>query len=353
MSINYLLLTKLLLILIVIGLALIVGGVIITICGGNALLAFYWLFQGAFTPTLIPETLVRSTPLLLISEGLVVAFSARMWNIGAEGQFYMGGISAAIFCIVFKHVMLPLQPIALLFAGLSGALWALTPSILKVRYGINEIITTLMLNYIAMYFVSYLLQGPFRDPISMFPETENIPLHLQIPILVSGTRLHLGVFISLFIIVPVVYYFLERTDYGLKIKILGSSSKVAQYSKIRCERVMVQSMLISGFLAGLAGGIEVLAVQHKMRLELSPSYCQYGYTGIAIALLSYLNPILTVFISIFIGGLINGSMTMHRMASIPVGMANIIQSLIIVFILIGYYVEDKLSWRILERLKRK
>ncbi|MEM1545489.1 MAG: ABC transporter permease [Candidatus Methanomethylicia archaeon] len=353
MSINYLLLTRFLLILVVIGSAFIVGGIIIALCGGNALLAFYWLFQGAFTPMLIPETLVRATPLLLISEGLVVAFSARMWNIGAEGQFYMGGISAAIFCIIFKYFTIPMQPIALLLAGLSGALWALAPSILKVRYGINEIITTLMLNYIAMYFVSYLLQGPFRDPVSMFPETESIPLHLQIPVVVGGTRLHLGVVFSFFVIVPVTYYFLERTNYGLRIKILGSSSRVAQYSKIHCDKVMIQSMLISGFLAGLAGGIEVLAVQHKMRLELSPSYCQYGYTGIAVALLSYLNPILTMFISIFIGGLINGSMTMHRMASIPVGMANIIQSLIIVFILIGYYVEDKLSWRILERLRRK
>jgi len=353
MSVNYLLLTRFLLILTVIGSAFIIGAVIIALCGGNALLAFYWLFHGAFTPMLIPETLIRATPLLLISEGLVVAFSARMWNIGAEGQFYMGGVSAAIFCVVFKHVMLPLQPIALLFAGLSGALWALAPSILKVRYGINEIITALMLNYIAIYFVSYLLQGPFRDPISMFPETESIPIHLQIPVVASGTRLHLGVVFSFLVIVPIMYYFLEKTNYGLKIKILGANPKAAQYSKIHSGRIMIQSMLISGFLAGLAGGIEVLAVQHKMRLELSPSYCQYGYTGIAIALLSYLNPILTAFISIFIGGLINGSMTMHRMASIPVGMANIIQSLIMVFILIGYYVEDKLSWRVLERLKGK
>lgn len=301
---------------------------------------------------MISETLVRATPLLLIGVGLAIVFKARIWNIGAEGQFYVGGITAAILGIMFKEVPAPLAfPIIILTAGLGGAAWALTPAILKAFYGINEVITTLMLNYIAIYLVSYLLHGPFRDPISMFPETETINPALWSPIIVQGTRIHIGILLAFIVVVPLAYFFLKRSTFGLKLDILGSSSRVAEYANINTTRLIVQAMLISGFLAGLAGGFEVLGIQHKMRLELSPPTSPYGYTGIAVALLGHLNPFLIALTSFFLGGIINGSMTMHRMAQIPVGMAGIIQALIIIFVLMSYFFEDKLSKKIMERLR--
>lgn len=347
---NLLIVVRALFILMVIGLALLVGAIIIAVSGSNPIAAYYWLFYGAFALKSIPETLIRATPLLLISEGLAVAFLARIWNIGAEGQFYIGGIVAAVLGIMLKDVMLPMYPLIIIAAGVGGALWAFIPAILRAYHSINEIITTLMLNYVAIYFVSYLLHGPFRDPVSMFPETETLASHLQVPVILPGTRLHLGVAISFLLVVPLMYYFLKKTAYGLRLEILGANPKVSQYSGFKTKTMIIQAMLISGFLAGVAGGFEVLAIQHKMRLELSPSHCPYGYTGIAVALLGYLNPLVIAITSIFLGGVINGSMTMHRMALIPVGMANIIQALIIIFILISYFIEGKLVGKVLERL---
>ncbi|MCS7136640.1 MAG: ABC transporter permease [Nitrososphaerota archaeon] len=335
-----------------VGFAFLAGAIIISSIGKDPLEAFYWLFQGAFSPSAIPETFIRATPLLLISLGLAVVFTARVWNIGAEGQFYIGGMMTAILSIMFKDVPAPLAlPVIILIAGLGGAFWALTPAILKTLYGINEVITTLMLNYVAIYLVSYLLHGPFRDPISMFPETETINPALWIPIVIQGTRLHLGVLLAFLVAVPLAYLFLKRAVFGLKLDILGSSPRTAQYANINTTRLIIQAMLISGFLAGLAGGFEVLGIQHKMRLDLSPSTSPYGYTGIAVALLGYLNPLLIALTSFFLGGIINGSMTMHRMAQVPVGMAGIIQALIIIFVLMSYFVEDKLSKKIMGRLK--
>ena len=326
--------------------------IIISSAGKDPLQAYYWLFQGAFSPSAIPETFIRATPLLLISIGLAVVFKARVWNIGAEGQFYIGGMLTAILGIMFEGVPAFLAfPTTLLIAGLGGALWALMPAILKAVYGINEVITTLMFNYVAIYLVSYLLHGPFRDPVSMFPETATINPALWAPIVMQGTRLHLGVLLAFLVAAPLAYFFLKKSAFGLKLDILGSSPKTAQYANINTTHLIIQAMLVSGFMAGLAGGFEVLGIQHKMRLELSPPTSPYGYTGIAVALLGYLNPLLITLTSFFLGGIINGSMTMHRMAQIPVGMAGIIQALIIVFVLMGYFVEDKLSRKIMERLR--
>jgi len=335
-----------------IGLAFFAGIIIISSVGKDPLQAYYWLFQGAFSPPAIPETLIRATPLLLISIGLATVFKARIWNIGAEGQFYVGGMVTAILSILLKDAPPSLAfPVIVLVAGLGGALWALPPAILKATYGINEVITTLMFNYVAIYLVSYLLHGPFRDPVSMFPETETINPALWAPIVVQGTRLHVGVLLAFAVVVPLAYFFLRWTAFGLKLDVLGSSARTAQYANINVTRLVIQAMLISGFLAGLAGGFEVLGIQHKMRLELSPPTSPYGYTGIAVALLGYLNPLLIALTSFFLGGIINGSMTMHRMAQIPVGMAGIIQALIIIFVLASYFVEDKLAKKAMERLK--
>lgn len=335
-----------------IGIAFLLGAAIIVLAGRNPATAYYWMFRGAFFPSALPETLIRAAPLLLVSLGLAVAFTAKIWNIGAEGQLYIGGMLAAITGLMLKDLPAPLaMPLIFLVAGLGGAAWAFLPAFLRAKYEINEIITTLMLNYVAIYLVSYLLNNPFKDPLSQFPETQTLPEHLWAPILVPGTRLHLGVLIA-FLFVPLVFLLLRRTGFGLKLEVLGANPKAAKYAGVPSALLIVQAMLVSGFLAGLAGGIEVLGVQHKMRLGISPPMSPYGFTGIAVALLGFLNPLLIALTSVFLGGVINGSMTMHRMAGIPVGMAGIIQALIIIFILASYFVEESLLQRVLRGWKR-
>lgn len=336
-----------------IGLAFVFCIMLIALSGKDPGEALFWLFYGGFSPALIPETFIRATPLLFVSLGLAVAFSAKIWNIGAEGQLYIGGVVTATLALYISGAPSPIAlPMLILVSGIAGALWALIPAILRAIYGINEVITTLMFNYIAIYFVSYLLNGPLRDPVSLFPETTTISSSLWLPIVVPGTRLHLGVILAFLIMTPIMWFFLKRTALGLKLEILGSGEKTAKYAGIESVRMIIIAMLISGFMAGMAGGVEVLGIQHKMRLEISPPTSPYGYTGIAVALLGYLNPLLIAATSFFLGGIMNGSTTMHRMVGVPVGMAGIIQAFIILFILLGYFLEEKFIHRIIGGLRK-
>lgn len=332
-----------------VGLTLVVGAVFIVLAGSDPFTAYYWMYQGSLgSLPIMVETLVRSTPILLVSQGLAVAFTAKLWNIGAEGQMYMGGMLASIAAIMLQRLPgYSTLPVILLLGGLAGAFWALIPAVLKAYYKINEVFTTLILNYIALYLVSYLLLGPFRDPVSQFPETQTISKELWLPIVLQGTRLHAGVLLAVFIATPVVYFILKKTVFGVRLAILGANPEAARYSGINIVKEIVLSLVFSGFLAGVAGGVEVLGIQHKMRMEISPGY---GYTGIAVALLGYLNPVGILLASLFIGGVMNGSSTMHRMAHIPVGMAYLIQSLAILFIMVGYLIQEKLTARLFERL---
>ena len=336
--------------LLAVGLTLLVGAVFIVLAGSDPFTAYYWMYQGSLGGvSIMVETLVRSTPILLVSQGLAVAFTAKLWNIGAEGQLYMGGMLASIASIMLQGLpSYSAIPVILLLAGLAGGFWALIPALLKAYYEINEVFTTLMLNYVALYIVSYLLLGPFRDPVSQFPETQTISKELWLPIMLQGTRLHAGVLLTVFIATPVVYFVLKKTVFGMRLSILGANPEAARYSGINIVKQIVLSLVLSGFLAGVAGGVEVLGIQHKMRMEISPGY---GYTGIAVALLGYLNPFGILLASLFMGGVMNGSTTMHRMARIPVGMAYLIQSLAILFIMVGYLIQERLAARLFERLE--
>ncbi len=317
--------------LIAIGLALLTASLFIGLAGANPVRAYYYMFvKGAFGNSVTAvETLVRATPILLVSLGLAVAFTARVWNIGAEGQLYMGGLVAAWVGLSLGGLPSSVGlTVMLLSSALAGAAWALIPAVLRAKYEINEIFTTVIMNYIALYLVSYFLTGPLRDPVSQFPESPTLPQSLWMPRLVQGVRLHLGILVAILVITPIVHFLREKTTFGFRLKLVGANPEAARYSGTDIGSIVVLSMLISGLLAGLAGGIEVSAIQHKMRMELSPGY---GFTGIAVALLGNLNAVGVLLASIFMGAVINGSYTMHRMAHIPVGMAYLIQGLVIVF----------------------
>ena len=289
------------------------------------------------------ESLVAATPLLLVSQGLAISFTAKVWNIGAEGQIYVGGLTAAWTALLLKDMppILTLS-VALILGALAGMAWAFLPAFLKAYENINEIFTTLFMNYIAIYIVSYLLLGPLRDPISFYPQTEILPKQLHLPVLIEGTRLHLGIFFAIFVVTPLVYIFLKRTSFGLRLKIYGSSEKSAIYAGIKRKRVIMTALLTSGFLAGLAGAVEVLAIQFTMRLTLSPGW---GYTGIAVAILGYLHPLGVLAASIFFGIVYTGTFTLSAIKTTPIGIASVVQGLVLIFIMAGSLLERKVVKR--------
>lgn len=290
----------------------------------------YSSFGNAYYTT---ETLVRATPILLVALGLAVAFTAKVWNIGAEGQLYIGGIAAATIAINSGWMPAPIPSIlAWIGAGVAGASWALIPALLKAKYEINEVFTTLMMNYIAIYLSSYLLHGPLMNPTTLFPETVIIPPSSQLAKLIPGYRLHTGVLFSFLILTPLVYIFLSKTIYGFRLKLVGSSPEVARTSGINIKKQILIAFLISGFFAGLAGANEVTGVVLKMRPEISPGY---GYMGIGVALLGRLNPFGIVLASIFMAGIVNGSYTLSMMLKVPIGIANFILGILIVLIVLG------------------
>lgn len=317
--------------------ALAILSLVIYIIGVDPIKALYYLYFGMMgNYNYVSETLIRATPILLVSLGLAIAFTAKVWNIGAEGQLYMGGLIAAIVALNSGGLPSAIAiPLIWICAGLAGAAWAFIPAILKAKYEINEIFTTIMMNYIAIYFTSYMLHGPLRDPVSHFPETPTIPENTWLPRIIPQYRFHAGSLFSLVVLVPLVYIMLSRSTLGFKLKLVGSSRESARYYGVDVEKSIIYAMLISGFFAGLAGANEVTGVVFKMRPEISPGY---GFTGIAVALLGRLNAFGVMLASIFMGGLINGSYTMHRMAQVPVGVAYFVQGLLIILVVAGEYI---------------
>ncbi|OYT51904.1 MAG: sugar ABC transporter permease [Desulfurococcales archaeon ex4484_204] len=291
---------------------------------------FYSSFGNAYYVT---ETLVRATPILMVSLGLMFAFSAGVWNIGAEGQLYIGGVAAAVTAISLGWLPPPIPLIvAWVAGGVAGALWAFPPAALKAKYGINEVFTTLMLNYVAIYFVSYLLHGPLMNPTTLFPETVTLPESSWLPRVVPGYRLHAGTIALFAVFVPLTYLVIKRTPVGFNLRLVGSNPELARSCGINIGRQVMLTLMLSGFFAGLSGANEVTGVVLKMRPDISPGY---GYMGIAVALLGRLNPVGIALASIFMAGVVNGSYTISMMLKIPIGIAQFTQGLLIVIITLG------------------
>lgn len=295
-----------------VGLALVIGGVILWLAGGEPLRSYQHILKAAFGSLgVINDTLVKATPLILVGVGCALAFRMRLWNIGAEGQFYMGawGASAVVLFPILppetpRILMLP----AMMAAGfLCGALWGFIPGILKARLNVNEIITTLMLNYIALSWVLYWVFGAWSEGgfqmSPVFPKTAWLPrltdYAARFPVL-GGLTLHLG-FILAVIAAVVVWFILNRSRWGYEIRLIGDNPRAAHYAGVDLVRNTVWVMMLSGGLAGLAGMSEITGVVHRLQGAISPGY---GFTGIIIAWLANLNPLAVVPVSILFGGLI-------------------------------------------------
>jgi simple sugar transport system permease protein len=333
--------------------AFFISGIILWIIGAQPLKVFRFFFDATFGSwAVISDTLVKATPLILVGLACTVAFTMKLWNIGAEGQFYFGAFFASLV------VLIPLVPPespkaviigAMMFMGLvGGAIWGAIPGALKAYLNINEIITTLMLNYIAILWNNFWIFDRWSD--GGFQMTPSFEKSAWLPRLtdyarqypgLAGFTLHFGFIIAL-IAVVIVWWILRRSKWGYEVKLTGDNKEAARYAGINIKRNIILVMMFSGALAGLAGTIEVSGVVHRLQERISSGY---GFTGIIIAWLAKLNPFAVVVVSILFGALLVAGREIQ-----PSGLATLIQG-IVLFMVISSEVLLRYSIRF-ERKKR-
>lgn len=318
-----------------------VGAILIYAAGANPIEAYWYLFIGSFGSLRnIGDMLAEATPMLLTGLGVIVAFRCKVYNIGSEGQFYMGAIAASALGLVLGNAFS--LPLLIIVGILAGGFWGAIPALLKAKLRVNEVITTVMLNYVALLFVGYLVSagGPMQEPGAGIPWSPPLPVSALIPKIIPGTRIHLGLIFAL-LSAALVHFVLWRTTIGYEIRAVGSSREAAAYGTIDVVRNIVLAMIISGALAGLAGMIQVTAVYGRLDLERITRMGRplgYGYMGIITALMGRLSPLWTVFASLLFAVLAVGGEAMNRaIPTLPAALLDSIQGIILlVFIGMEY-----------------
>ncbi|MCV9885591.1 ABC transporter permease [Metabacillus halosaccharovorans] len=312
--------------------ALILCGLFILLNGLNPITVYMKMLQGAFGSSFgISETLVKATPLLLCGLGVAIAYRISIWNIGAEGQFLLGAIGATAITIYFPQLPgVVYIPLMIIVGIVSGALWGLLTAIPRTYFQVNELITSLMLNYVALLLLDYFVFGPWRDPEGFnFPGTPMFVPSQLLATIGSGTRLHIGLFFAI-IAVFLFAFFTLKTRWGYELRLLGANPTAAKYAGIRINKHILIVMMISGGLAGLGGMVEVSGVAGRLMYGISPGY---GYTAIIVAWLAKLNPFAMILSSVFIGGLIVGGYSVQTIG-LPSTLSFMLQGAIL-FCLIG------------------
>ena len=288
-----------------------------------------FLMGAAGSQRAMADTLVFMAPRLFVALGAIVALRCGQFNLGGEGQLQVGAIGA-----VLPATMLPaslgwlLLPLSCLCAAAFGALWALIPAVLKLWRGADEIIVTLMLNFVGIYLVKYLVQGPLQPAGSEFNMSAKIADGAILPVLVPGTRLHAGVVLALLAAVG-VWFLLYHTTYGIRLRATGLSPRAAQVQRLPVARLLVSSMAISGAIGGLAGAAEVLGVQYRLIDGFSANI---GFDGLAIAFLGSLEPLATVLVALYFGAISSGTLALQSVLSIPGALSDIMTGLPIVIL---------------------
>lgn len=319
--------------------ALAVGAVMLLFLRVNPLEAYGALWEGAFGSfNAMAETLVKATPLLLVGLGICIAFRANVINIGGEGQMIIGGIMATQVGLTFTELPGWLVITLAIFMGfIGGAIWGGIPGFLKAYFNVNEILSTVMMNAIAVQLMNFLLRGPMIDPAqaekaSKIPQTKRLLDAFRLPRLVP-TRLHIG-FLLAIVLAILVYILLWRTTLGYRIRAVGQNPHAARYGGIRVRRHIVTALLLSGAFAGLAGAIQVYGVNYRMITDGSASGFTgaAGFNGIVAALFGQLHPLGTIPASIFFGALLVGANKMQRVVQIPSALITALNGLIVVFV---------------------
>ena len=314
-----------------IALALAVSAVLILLAGQNPLTAYWALLQGAFGDGFaLGNTLARTTPLIFTGLAVAFAFRCNLLNIGAEGQLYAGALASVIIGVYVTGLPAIIHiPLAIAGGFVAGAIWGGLAGYLRAARGINEIISTIMLNFIAIFFVSYLIQGPLAEPPGFFHQTAMVEESARLPVLYQKSDLSIAIFIAIGCAL-VIAYLLWRTPFGLKLRAVGESTGTARFSGIPINRYVFGAMSISGGLAGLAGTAEMIGSQYRLLDFFSPGY---GFDGIAVAFLGRSDPIGVVFAAFLFAALRVGANQMQRSTGLPTSLVLVIQGMVILFIL--------------------
>jgi simple sugar transport system permease protein len=319
--------------LIAIVLTLLTMAVLFAILGKNPITALDVYFIDPLTdPYSLEEIAVKATPLVMIGVGLSLCYIANIWNIGAEGQFLIGAVCGSWLAVRTNGTDAGywVLPAMLLFGALGGALYAMIPAICKVRFGANEILTSLMLVYVAYYIMDYLVRGPWRDPHGLnFPTTAPFDSVATVPILIEGSRLHAGTLVAL-LVVMLVAVMLGRTIMGFEIRLVGAAPRAARFSGFNSDNLVLITFAISGALAGLAGIIEVAGPIGYLQPDISPGY---GFTAIIVAFLGRLNPLGILIAGLFLALTFIGGENAEIAIKVPQDLTKVFQGILLFFVL--------------------
>ncbi|MEM9564091.1 MAG: ABC transporter permease [Actinomycetota bacterium] len=314
--------------------AVLACAVLIAAAGSDVIESYRALYNGAFgSGNAAIETLVQATPLIFTGLAATFAFRAKVWNIGAEGQLYAGAMGAfwASELMAGSTPRIVLIPLVMVFAAVFGAGWAAIAAGLRTRFGVNEIISTVMLNFVILNIVSFLLADWWQDPQSFYYQTARMPDVVALPRLFDSGRLHLGFIIAL-VTAAVVWFVLERTSFGYEVRSIGANPRVATYGGIQSGRIILATMLVSGAIAGLAGASELTGIHLRLQLDISDNL---GFTGIIIALVARLRAAGVVIAAIIAGALTNGATTMQLTTGVPAALVDVLKGLALVLVLLA------------------
>ena len=311
---------------------LILSAIPILMAGGHLWKSYYYLFYGALgTRFNFLETFVKASPLLMTGLAVAFAFRAKFWNIGAEGQLLAGALTATVLGVSMGGFPRPLVlPIIMIAGFIAGGMWAAIPAILKTKLKVDDVVSTLLLNYVMIHIMGALLFGPLQQPGSSWPRSAAIIKAACYPILMPRSRFHMGILLA-FLAVLVIWFINQRTTFGYQSKAVGVNIRAAHFGGINTTSVILWTALVSGGLAGLAGVGELCAIQYRLIMDISPGY---GYSGIVIAMLGNLHPVGVLFSSLFFSVIIVGAQTMSRMTGVPTYIAEVIQGMALMVMLI-------------------
>jgi simple sugar transport system permease protein len=301
--------------------------------GKNPFQALWVYFLEPLTdPFALQEIAVKATPLVMIAVGLSLCYIANIWNIGAEGQFLVGAVCGSWLAVRTNgtDAGIWVLPAMLLLGTLGGALYALIPAICKVRFGASEILTSLMLVYVAYYGMDYLVRGPWRDPHGLnFPTTAPFDPVATVPVLFDGSRVHAGTLVAL-VVVMAVAVMLGRTIMGFEIRLVGAAPKAARFSGFNADRLVLFTFAVSGALAGLAGIIEVAGPIGYLQPDISPGY---GFTAIIVAFLGRLNPVGILIAGLFLALTFIGGENAEIAIKVPLDLTKVFQGILLFYVL--------------------
>ncbi len=305
--------------------------VLILALGQDPLKAYKALAVGSFgTVYDIANSLNRAAPLILVGLGVAIAFRGGVFNIGGEGQIMMGGIFASVVAVYITGLPIYIHiPLTLLAGFIGGAFWGFIPGYFYAKHGTNLIITTIMLNDIALGILSTLVKGPMVEPPGYYPQTPLVQPTAILPLIWEGTRLHAGLIIAL-IAAVVFYIILFKTPFGYEIRTVGENETAAKHAGINVFKNQIMLMLISGGLGGLAGTVEIIGAQYRLRALFLPNY---GYEALAVAILAQKNPLGVIITGLLFGALKAGAGSMQRATNLPMSLVAILSGILILFVI--------------------